>query len=78
MAMRFTTKEIKGFFLAKADGGAVFNDSYNIPNFGISQAKYSEMRNFLTDKFGLYMPNTFDCKEALKKAEKNNKGLTPC
>lgn len=55
--MKITAKMIQGYYKArnacKIVGGITHNDSYNIPNYGITQAQYYIVHKRVVEVFGI-------------------------
>lgn len=54
-----TAKQIAGYLKARRDqqrstfGGITFNDGYNVPTFGITQAQYYAIDRSMNDTYGM-------------------------
>jgi hypothetical protein len=73
-----TAKQIAGYLKARRDqrgstfGGITFNDGYNVPTFGITQAQYSAINRAMHDEYGTHGEPTNLTPAVVKKALKNH------
>jgi hypothetical protein len=73
-----TAKQIAGYLKARRDqrgstfGGITFNDGYNVPTFGITQAVYNEIHRAMHGEYGTHGEPTNLTPAVVKKALKSN------
>jgi len=68
--MKFTAKQINGYFKARHNGkllnGTCANDAYNLEYYGITHAEYMAMKRAIESAFGMLYVSDAIARKALK------------